>query len=177
MVMINGIVSDSVLGGGIGGVRVAAGRFVTYADADGQWSLAVPQGTVTISSSPAGYERVSYTFEAIAQTNIYLLARRLAPVVLECVRDGNKVIATVIDLQGRKTIERQYQSQALILDPAGPYRVSAINWGYQAVDILTWKITLSPISPATAEIHWYVYDSEGHAFDGICDPTEAGPPQ
>jgi hypothetical protein len=177
MVTINGTVTDSVLGGGIGGARVAAGRFVTYADADGQWSLAVPQGTVTLSSSPVGYERVSYTFEAIGPTNIDLLARRLAPIVQQCVRDGDKVIAMVSDLQGRKTIERWNESQVLILDPAGPYFVSAINWGYQAVDILTWQITLGPISAATTEIHWYVYDNEGHTFSGICEPTEVGPLQ
>jgi hypothetical protein len=166
-----------VSGIGIAGARVAAGKYVTFADADGQWSLHVPEGTVTLSSSPAGYERVSYTFEAQGPTLIDLQARRLAPIVQECVRDGDQVSALVSDLQGRKTIERWAESQVLILDPAGPYRVIANSWGYQALDYLTWKVTLGPISPGTTQIHWYVYDSEGHLFDGVCEPTEVAPNQ
>ncbi len=175
MVTISGVVTDSLLGGVLPGVRVASGRDVTDADAGGQWSLTVPKGPVTVTSSPAGYERVSYSFEALGAVTLNLLARRLAPAVQECVREGDQVHALVTDLQGRKTIERWAQSQALVDDPAGIYRVGAINWKYEALDYLTYRVTLSPISPAVTRIRWDVYDSDGHRFTGACEPAEVLP--
>ncbi len=177
MVTISGVVTDSLLGGVLPGVRVASGRFVTYADAGGQWSLAVPKGPTTITSSPAGFEPVSFSFEALGSVTLNLQARRLAPAVRECVREGDQVHAVLIDLQGRKTIERWNQSQALVDDPAGAYRVGAINWQYEAIDYLTWRVTLVPISPAVTMIRWNVYDSDGHRFTGACEPAEVLPQQ
>lgn len=171
MVTIGGTVTDSLMGGGIPGVRVSSGRYVTTADAGGLWSLTVPKGHTTVSTSPAGYEPLSYTFEALGSMEVDLLARRLAPAVIDCTRDGDSVHATLVDLQGRKTIERWNQSAALIRDPAGVYTVGAINWKYQAIDPLTWRVTLVPISSATTLIQWDIYDSDGHRFTGACEPT------
>lgn len=172
MVTISGVVSDSLLGGNIPEVRVSSGKFDTHADAGGLWSLTVPKGRTTISATPAGYEPVSYTFEALGSLSVSLLARRLAPAVLDCVRDGDSVHALLIDLQGRKTIERWNQSSARVNDPAGSYLVGAINWKYEALDDLTWRVTLVPVSSGTALINWDVYDSDGHRFTGACEPAE-----
>ena len=175
MVTISGVVTDSLLGGVIPGVRVSSGRYTADADAGGQWSLTVPKGPTSITTSPAGYERLTYSFDALGTVTLDLQVRRLAPAVTECVREGDQVHALVTDLQGRKTIERWAQSQALIDDPAGIYRVGAINWQYEALDYLTWRVTLRPISPDVTRIQWDVYDSDGHRFTGACEPAEAPP--
>lgn len=171
MFTISGIVTDSVLGSVLPGVRVAAGPIVTEADAGGLWSLIVPAGTVTVTTSPEGYERASESIEVRGPVYVNLMARRLAPVVQECARDGDQVHALVSDLQGRKTIERWERSVAIIDDPAGDYRVGAISWGYLALDMITWQVTLGPIAPDVDLIRWEVYDSEGHRFVGSCEPA------
>jgi hypothetical protein len=172
MVMVYGIVTDSMLGGALPGVRVASGPYITEADLGGQWSLEVPEGIRSFTTSPAGYERVTETIEVRSMTYLNLMARRLAPVVQDCVRDGNYIHAFVSDLQGRKTVERWSRSEVLILDPAGDTRVGAINWGYEAVDYLTWKVTLGPVGPNANVVRWNVFDSENHQFVGACEPTD-----
>lgn len=171
MFTISGIVIDSVSGEVLPGVRVASGPYVTEADAAGQWSLAVPAGEVSVSTSPAGYERTSFRFTLIGNAFLTLAARRLAPFVQECVRDGSSVHALVSDLQGRKTIERWQKSEAFVVDPAGEYRIGAPAWSYESVDYLTWKVTLGPVAPETMTIRWNIFDAEGHRFSGSCEPS------
>ncbi|HVX89233.1 MAG TPA: carboxypeptidase-like regulatory domain-containing protein, partial [Gemmatimonadales bacterium] len=141
MFTVSGVVVDSMSGGAIPGVRVASGPYVTDADAAGQWRLTLPAGPVSITTSPTGYERVTTAFTLVANTSVALEARRLAPIVQQCTRDGESVHALVSDLQGRKTIERWQRSEAYVLDPAGTYRLGAPDWTYRALDYITWEIT------------------------------------
>lgn len=171
MVTISGIVTDSLLGGTIPGVRVAAGRYVTEADVTGGWSLKVPKGPVTLSTSPEGYERTTYAFEARASSFVNLQARREAPAAYDCVQVGSTLTALVSDLQGRKSLERWSRSEAIVQGRAGSHRIGAINWGYEALDYITWKITLTLTDPEVTVVNWNLYDSEGHRYTGACEPV------
>lgn len=174
MYTISGVVIDSLSGEVLPGVRVSVGKYGTEADAAGQWSLQAPAGSVSVSASPIGYERSSFTFALRTNAYVTLMARRLAPIVQECVQEGQTVRALVTDLQGRKSVERWQKSEATVLDPSGQYTIAAPIWGYTAVDYLTWAVTLSPVAPGNA-IRWHVFDSEGHAYSGTCEPTAAPP--
>lgn len=172
---ISGEVSDSLSGAVLAGVRVASGQYVTETDAGGAWSLTVPGGAVTVTTSPTGYERSSFSFTLRTNAYVSLSARRLAPLVQECTRNGLTVSARIIDLQGRKTIERWQRSEAFVLDPAGEYRIGAPAWSYRALDYETWEVSLSPVAAVTQAIRWNVYDAEGHVYSGICEPVTPPP--
>ena len=107
----------------------------------------------------------------MANAYVVLEARRLAPIVQDCTRNGAYVHALVSDLQGRKTIERWERSEAYVLDPAGTYRLGATQWGYQARDYISWDVTLGPIAPDVTAIRWNVYDAEGNLYSGTCEPS------
>lgn len=175
MYTVSGIVIDSVSGVALPGVRVASGAYGTEADATGQWSLTVPGGLISVSTTPQGYERSSFAFTLRGNAYITLEARRLAPIVQECVRVGDQVRALVSDLQGRKTIERWQRSEAVVLDPAGDRPIGASAWGYRAVDYITWEVTLGPVTDASTGIRWNVYDVDGHLYSALCEPAVAPP--
>ena len=168
---VSGVLIDSLNGSPLTGVRVSAGRDMTETDAAGQWTLTVTPGLVTVAASPIGYETVRTTLSIGANTYVPLAARRLAPLVQGCVREGDRVVALVSDLQGRKTIERWDRSEVYVLDAAGAYRIGAREWGYTALDYISWQVTLGPIAPEVTAIRWNLYDDEGHAYSGICEPA------
>ena len=172
---ISGGVFDSLSGSVLPGVRVAAGKYVTVTDAAGGWVLSVPAGPVTVTTSPAGYERASIAFTLLSNAYVSLTARRLAPLVQDCVRDGLSVRALITDLQGRKSIERWQRSEAIILDPSGEYTIGAPAWSYRAIDYETWEVTLTPVAAVTTTIRWNVYDAEGHLYAGTCEPVTPPP--
>ena len=173
MYTVSGVVIDSVSGGVLPGARVTVGKATTEADAGGQWSLAVPGGDISIAATPTGYERTSFAFTLRTNAFVTLQARRLAPIVQDCVLDGSYVHALVSDLQGRKSIERWQRSQATILDPSGDYTIGAPAWYYRAVDYVTWEVTVGPLTPESTGIRWNVYDAEGHLYSAVCEPAVA----
>lgn len=173
---LSGVVVDSMTGQGIPGARVVSGVNVGYADAGGQWSLEVPGGVTSVTTSPVGYERATFTFTVVSNAYFALLPRRLAPFVQECVRDGEYIHALVTDLQGRKTIERWEQSEAFVRDTAGEHRIGAANWTYLPLDYLTYEVTLGPVAPDASAVRWNVYDSDAHLFAGVCEPSDPPPP-
>lgn len=173
MYTISGILVDSLSGTVIPGARVASGPYVTDADAAGQWSLTVPAGVVTVTASPTGYERTSYSFTLAGNAFIDLQARRLAPLVVECWRQGDSVHALVVDLQGRKSLERWTESDAYVANSAGSYRIAADAWKYRAVDPYTWKVSLVPVAPEATMVRWTLYDNEGHRYSAVWEPVAA----
>lgn len=175
MFTVSGVVTDSLSGAVLPGATVVSGRYLTDADAEGRWSLTLPAGAVTVSTGPTGYERSAITLDLRTNAFITFKTRRLAPLVRACEREGQYVRAQVLDLQGRKTVERWQRSEAFVLDPAGTYRIGAPAWYYRAVDYITWEVTIGPVAAETATIRWNVYDAEGHGYAGICEPGVTAP--
>lgn len=166
---VSGIVSDSLTGEGIPGARVSAGKRTALADAAGVWYLDVPDGEATISSSPSSYESGRETITVHSPVFLSLQLRRRAPVVIDCSREDSLAHATLIDLQGRKSIERWNQSKATIEAPSGNVTIGAIDWRYfPAPDYYHWPIAVD-IPADAVRIRWDVYDNEGYHFSGSCD--------
>lgn len=166
---VSGVVSDSLTGEGIPGARVYAGDRTTLADAAGVWYLDVPDGEVSISSAPANYEGGRETITVHSPVLLNLQLRRRAPLVVDCYREGDEAHALLIDLQGRKSVERWTQSKATIIAPSGNVTVGASNWDYfPPPDYYHWPIGMSVPADATG-IRWEVYDNEGYRFAGACE--------
>jgi hypothetical protein len=171
VVTASGVVIDSLTGQLLAGVRVASGKQVTYTDASGAWWLDVPQGVVSFSTSPAGYEPMSFRVEVRGHLTLPLLVRRNAPVIRGCYRDGSLVRALLTDLQGRKSVERWAKSRAVIVTPGATITVMAPNWQYfPAPDYFDWPIAIGDVPPEATSILWDVYDTPGgNRFTGSCE--------
>src|SRR5688572_27824427 len=128
--LVSGMVTDSLTGEAIPGARVYAGKRTALADATGSWSLDVPDGEVTISSAPSNYESGRETITVHSPLFLNLSLRRRAPLVIDCSRSGSMAYALLIDLQGRKSVERWVQSRATIESPSGNVTIGAANWSY-----------------------------------------------
>ena len=166
---VSGYVTDSMTGEGIPGARISAGPRTTLADASGAWSLDVPDGLVTISSSPPNFDPGHEIITVHGSVSIDLQLRRRAPLVIDCWRDSAMVHALLIDLQGRKSIERWAQSKAVIEAPSGNITLYGQQWTYfPPPDYYQWPIGFDVPADAV-RIRWDVYDDEGYRFLGSCE--------
>jgi len=166
---VSGVVTDSLTGEGIPGARVSAGKRTALADAAGVWRLDVPDGEAIISSSPANYESGHETITVHSPVYLNLQLRRRAPLVVDCQRDGSMVHAILIDLQGRKSVERWSQSRAIVEAPSGNITLMGQEWSYfPPPDYYQWPIGI-PIPDDAVRIKWDVYDNEGYRFLGACE--------
>lgn len=166
---VSGRVSDSLTGEGIPGARVYAGKRTALADAAGNWWIDVPDGEVSISSSPPNYDGGHEVVTVHSPITFNLSLRRRAPFVFDCYREGTMARALMIDLQGRKSIERWTQSEATIVAPSGNQTIGAVNWTYFVPpDYYQWPIGFAIPADAT-RINWEVYDNEGYRFIGTCE--------
>ena len=178
VVTIQGIAIDSVTLAALPGVKVAiAGKFATT-DQAGAFTLPAVAGTVSATASAQGYERFTHDFTipaTQASSTIELPLRRLAPIPLRCELGSAGFTAIVVDLQGRKSLERWTQSSLTLVTPTGSRTISAVRWGYHALDYLKWLVTIPDASPSTIRADWVLFDSQGDAYRGSCEPVAAPP--
>lgn len=178
LVTIQGLVIDSITQAPIPGVNVAiAGKFTTT-DAAGTFTLPAVAGTVTATAHVQGYEPFTQGFPipaTEASSVIELQLRRLAPIAIRCQLGSAGFSAVVVDLQGRKSLERWSQSTLTLVTPAGSRTIPAPSWGYHALDYLKWLVTIPDASPSTIRADWVLFDSQGDAYRGSCEPVAAPP--
>ena len=178
LVTIQGLVIDSISEAPVPGVNVAIGGKFATTDAAGTFTLPAVAGTVTATAHAQGYEPFTEGFPipaAEASSVIELQLRRLAPIAIQCRLGSAGFSAVVVDLQGRKTLERWSQSTLTLVTPAGSRTIPAPGWGYHALDYLKWLVTIPDASPSTVRADWVLFDSQGDAYRGSCEPVAAPP--
>ena len=168
---VSGVISDSLTGEGIPGARVYAGKRTTLTDPAGLWFIDVPDGVVSVSSTVNNYDGGHETITVHSPVWLNLTLRRRAPLVVDCSRDSTMAYAVLIDLQGRKTIERWNLSKAVIEAPSGNITLMGQQWSYfPPPDYYHWPIGFAIPAGAT-RIKWEVYDIDGYRFLGSCEFT------
>lgn len=176
-VAVHGVVTDSVTGMRLPGVAVSMGGVFTATDAEGAFDLTVGSGVNTVHVAADGYEPFARTMTVDPLGNdrfaVDLPLRRLAPFPVTCELGPDGFRANIVDLQGRKSLERWSQSELTLVSPAGPRTIPAITWGYHALDYLVWQVTIPDADPSTSRVDWVLFDSEGDAYRGSCEPVSA----
>ena len=178
-ITVRGTVIDSVTGGVVSGANVAlAGMFGTT-DARGTFTLAAAPGANTIRVTVGGYEVFSRDLTLIPASGttvtVELPLRRLAPFPVSCELGDSGFRAVIVDLQGRKSLERWQQSTLTLVTPTGRRTISPLDWNYRALDYLQWGVSIPDASPSTIRADWVLFDSEGDAWRGSCEPVAAPP--
>ncbi|HET7041837.1 MAG TPA: carboxypeptidase regulatory-like domain-containing protein, partial [Gemmatimonadales bacterium] len=178
-VTVHGTVVDSVTGQLLPGVNVAIGGKFATTDAQGAFTLPAAPGANTVHATVPGYETFARTFDPIPaagnEVTLQLPLRRLAPVPVACWVGPEGFQAVIVDLQGRKSLERWQESTLTLVTGTGTRTIPAIDWNYHAVDYLRWGVSIPDASPSTIRADWVLFDSEGDVYRGSCEPAAAPP--
>lgn len=172
-VPIHGTVFDSVTGIPLVGTAVAIqGQFVTT-DAEGAYAVTVATGANRISVSVAGFEPLSRTVTVGPERSFDLPLRRLAPFPTQCQLSDQGFSAVVVDLQGRKSLERWSQSTLTLRAANGDRVIDALSWDYTPLDTYRWRVSIPDADSTTFRADWLLYDNTGDLFHGSCEPLPA----
>lgn len=175
VVAVSGQVLDSVTGAALPGVTVGIGGKFYITDEAGGFTAMVRPGPNTVQVMDDRFEPFSHEIVAGGAGPFAFALRRLAPVPIGCELYPDHFRAVVVDLQGRKELERWARSTLTLASPAGELTVNALQWGYRALDYYQWEITIPNVDPGTDRVDWVLYDSEGHSFLGSCEPIQTLP--
>lgn len=173
-VLLTGVVLDSLAALPVAGARVLGTDSMVVTDAAGSFRIMVPTGPFTILVTHPDYESygLSVTLEVPAHRIVQL--RRLAPAVLGCRIASDTVYATVVDLQGRKTVNRREGSVAIVRSGGQEVVLSGLSWSWQPVDSLTLAVSIPPPGGAVTGATLTVSDVAG--FRGAAACFRAEPP-
>ena len=167
-IRIVGKVSDSLLSQPVGPVALVVGPHALTTDSAGAFQADVPQGALVISADVDGYLPHTVRSTVFVTTYIPVRLRRLAPAVTACYIDRDTVRATVIDLDGRKTIDRRERSRLRLLAPTPIDSMTAYELYWNPVDILTWHV-LAPLGRFdVTDTEWLLEDETGRTTVQRC---------
>jgi hypothetical protein len=174
LVQVVGYAFDSVTGVPAAGVRVDLDGKVVDTDVDGRFTATVYEGRVTVRVTSTAFEPALQTVTTPTAL-ISLPLRRLAPAPFGCRLEGGTLRATIVDLQGRKSLERWNRSALTIHTPVGPRTIGAVAWGYEPPDdTYHWDIYITDAGPIVERVDWRLFDSDLNAYTGTCVPETGG---
>jgi hypothetical protein len=173
-VLLTGVVLDSLAGLPVAGARVLGTDSVEVTDAAGSFRLMVPARPFTVLVTHPGYEGYALSVALQMPAHRIVRLRRLAPAVLGCRIAADTVYATVVDLQGRKTVNRREGSVAILRSGGQDVMLSGLSWYWQPVDSLTLAVFIPPPGGRVTGATLTVSDVAG--FRGTAECFWAGLP-
>jgi hypothetical protein len=167
--MIAGTVMDSVQGWPLPGIRVLVGDSSVTSDSFGRFSTIHRGGDFSLMVNDPRYEPYDAHLQILGNDDRQRpLLRGYAPYITTCQFTGDTVHATVIDLQGRKTINRRSHSTMTVVSDSAVLRRDANTWSWTPIDNLTWiaHIPMGGLSADSAV--WRLEDADGYVRNGWC---------
>jgi hypothetical protein len=166
---VSGMVEDSVLSLNLAGVRLRIGDSLVVSDSRGWFEVKHRAGNFGISVQDVAYERYDAPL-ALFQDRQSLVVRLQgqAPYLVSCDFEADLLTARILDLQGRKTINRRSQSTITLLANQTSVKRDAYSWYFTPVDNLTWlaHVPLQGVVADTAV--WRLEDSDGYVRTTQC---------
>lgn len=167
--VVRGAVTDSLLGEGIPGVLVSLGPVITHTDSNGQFTVTAPRQKLQVLVDRYGYERFVDTLDVVSFRRISISLIRQAPAVTVCMVDASGIHAWIVDLQGRKTIDRRYATRVDIGGPGGSVQLTGGELHWQWLDDFTWRVDIPGVHAPRSDIHWRLVDDDGYQGIMTCD--------
>ena len=166
---VGGMVEDSVLSLNLAGVRLRIGDSLVVSDSLGRFQVKHRAGNFGISVQDVAYERYDAPL-ALFQDRPSLVVRLQgqAPYLISCDFEADLLTARILDLQGRKTINRRSQSTITLQSNQTNVKRDAYSWYFTPVDNLTWlaHVPLQGVVADTAV--WRLEDSDGYVRTTQC---------
>lgn len=164
---LSGRVYDSLLGHPVGGVRVLLGDSSAVSSSTGGFAVRLVVGELTVVVDDPRYERVAIPYLLSHDQLVNVSLRAEAPYVLSCNFPDGAIVARVVDLQGRKSVNRRFQSTMTAELAAGASQSTAEGWQWTPVDEFTWRVTV-PVNGTASRAAWRIEDDQGHVAPSTC---------
>jgi hypothetical protein len=166
---VSGTVVDSLFGLGLRGVRVRIGDSVVLTDSTGRFSTLHRPGNITLAIDHIGYERYEIPLDPYQRsTALRVPLQGQAPYLLSCLFDADLLTARILDLQGRKTLNRRSQSTITLVSDAATVTRDAYSWYFTAVDNLTWLAHVPLAGMVADTARWRLEDADGYVRTAQC---------
>ncbi len=175
-VEIYGRIFDSLTGFPIAGLFVLIADTAVRTGLDGSYRTTVPAGSLTLRVRFGLYEEYQLTALLLSPRQVDFPLRRLNPALTGCTISADTVHAVIVDLQGRKTLNRADGSSIILTDQGGDTVVSAWDWSWRAVDELTWRARVPTGGRRIDRAVWTLRDQQGYGEFVDCQAVPAPPP-
>lgn len=157
--------------GGVPNARISIGGRVAITDSMGGFLVAdVDSGNTTVLVELPSYEPLTMQILNDGNQRIAVGLRRYAPMVTGIAIAGDSAVTTVVDLQGRKSIDR-WSASSVTVEGAGPVLTllgSQMRW--RPVDDFTWIVVFD--APAIRRVDWDLRDVTGFRFSTSCQAPD-----
>lgn len=174
--LVSGTLVDSMLNVPIAGVRVFVGDSSAVSDSQGIFTTRHGPGTIALAVHDFRYE--AYAGEVDLYRDLSRLTLRLegqAPYLVSCTFTPDLLTARVVDLQGRKTVNRRGASTITLVAGGISYQQDANRWSWTPIDDLTWLAHI-PLTTAGADTAvWRLEDADGFVRGARCINQPAPP--
>jgi hypothetical protein len=165
---VSGVFYDSLADVPVPGVRVFVGDSSAVTDLSGHYEMRTSGSIVPIWVTNLAFEPIRREELLGRDIVLNLLGRRNAPWVGPCAFAGDSVEVTIIDLQGRKSIDRRSLSRVTVEGPGFTRQRDAYYWHWTPLDNFTWRVAV-PIGQAGAErASWRLEDGDGFVTSSQC---------
>lgn len=167
-VVLQGTVLDSLLGKPVAGAAVLIADADTVTGPDGRFRLEVPAGLQAFVVIAPGHEIRQGSLRVPSITPATFMLRRVAPTVLACGFASDTLRAIIVDLQGRKTVNRREGARLLLVGETDSLVLAGGELWWTPVDYLTWLVRAAvPLERLVAAV-WRVPDTDGNLEAAAC---------
>ncbi len=165
---IAGYLEDSVLNLPLAGVRVLVGDSAVVTNSFGAFQTRHRAGRFSIAVVDHRFEPFDIPLHIYRDEDRRHQLRGEAPYLVSCVFSADLLTARIVDLQGRKTLNRRSQSTITVLRNQNRVVLEAYDWSWTPVDNLTWlaHVPLAGV-PADSAV-WRLEDADGNVRSARC---------
>lgn len=173
-VQVDGLVLDSLGGSPVPRATVSLGDTGTATDEAGRFRLFVPRGPVSLLVLAFGHEARSQVLTVNGTTRSTVQLRRLSPFLQACAVQADTIHALIVELQGRKTLNRREGSTVSLTTPSGTTVLNGFAWRWTAIDNVTWRVRIPVPGESPTRVSWQLRDTDDNLHAADC--SQVAPP-
>ncbi len=165
---VTGAIYDSVLGVPAAGLRVFVGDSVVTTSEAGIFHVLQREGSGYIIVNDIRFEPLVLPFAFDHRATPTILLRGTAPYVFHCQFHQDSVTAFIVDLQGRKSMDRRTRTR--LTTGLGQQSVvrTGDRWLWTPLDNITWSASVGLPDSTVSSVEWRLEDLEGNVRTSTC---------
>lgn len=169
---ITGAVFDSLLSVPAVGLRVVVGDSVVTTSAAGVFHVRQRAGNGLISIDDLNFEPLHLPFAFNHHATLTFLLRGEAPYAFRCQFRQDTVTALIVDLQGRKTMDRRTRTRLTAELDQQPVVKTGDKWLWTPLDNITWSVSVGLPDSLIPSVEWKLEDLDGNVRTASCDRSQ-----
>ncbi len=166
---LSGTVFDSVLGTPLAGLTIHVGDSTVVTSDAGTFRTTQQAGADLLVINDRRFERVALPIELDYHHTLSLRLKGTAPYVDRCEFRHDTVMARIMDLQGRKTMDRR--SLSFLTAELGRQTIqkNAYQWLWTPLDRVAWSAAVILPDTSIGTVTWRLEDLDGNIRTSSCD--------